>query len=331
VLAGAALGGAVALGTRRFWPVASREPAAIRRAAVRVDTTALPEGKGMTIVVNPSAGPALADNPAGELRKALPEAEILELSDDLPLDEALERAAKASVIGIAGGDGSVNAAAQVAIEHGVPLAVVPAGTLNHLARDLGLDSVDEAIDAVRNGHAAAVDVGTIDGRPFLNTASFGSYVELVDAREKLESRIGKWPAVVVALIRVLRRSDPVDVEIDGEPRRIWMIFIGNCRYRPSGFAPSWRERLDDGLLDVRTVDADEPWGRTRLVFALLSGRLGRCRVYRQRVTDRIGFRSPDGTPIRLARDGETFDGSPEFVATKLPTPLPIYVPRANGS
>lgn len=331
VVAGAVLGGTVALGTRRFWPVASREPATIRRSAARVDTTALPQGKGMAIVVNPSAGPALSGNPAGELQTGLPEAEILELSDDLPLDRALKRAASAQVIGIAGGDGSVNAAAEVAIEHGVPLAVIPAGTLNHLARDLGLDSVGEAIDAVRNGHAAAVDVGTIDGRPFLNTASFGGYVELVDAREKLESRIGKWPAVVVALFRVLRRSDPVDVEIDGEPRRIWMIFIGNCRYRPSGFAPSWREHLDDGLLDVRTVDADEPWSRTRLILALLSGRLGRCRVYRQRLTKRIEFRSPDASPIRLARDGETFDGSPYFVVTKSPTPLPIYVPRPNDS
>jgi hypothetical protein len=129
--------------------------------------------------------------------------------------------------------------------------------------------------------------------------------------------------------RLARRSRPV--EMDGNPRRIWMIFIGNCRYRPSGFAPSWRERLDDGMLDVRTVDADEPWSRTRLIFALLSGRLGRCRVYHQRLVERIEFRSPDGRPIRLARDGETFHGSPEFVATKLPSPLPIYVPRAEGS
>ena len=69
--------------------------------------------------------------------------------------------------------------------------VIPGGTLNHLARDVGLDDPIEAIEAVKKGQAIALDVGTIDGRTFLNAASFGAYANLVDVREKFESTIGK--------------------------------------------------------------------------------------------------------------------------------------------
>jgi undecaprenyl-diphosphatase len=210
----------------------------------------------------------------------------------------------------------------------LPLVVVPGGTLNHLARDLGLAGPEDAVAAVREGHLVAVDLGSIDGKPFLNTASFGSYSDLVDARERLERRIGKWPALIVALVTVLRRAQPLRVELDGQERSLWMIFIGNCTYHPHGFAPTWREHLDDGLLDVRLVDGDQPWGRTRLLLAVLTGRLGRSRVYEERTTDRLHVRSLDG-PLRLARDGETFDGGDDIVVCKESEPVSIYVPLAE--
>jgi undecaprenyl-diphosphatase len=283
-----------------------------------------PTGKGLTVVVNRTAGSALSRDPVATLQAGLPDARIVQVDDGDDLVAALEDAAGGRAVGIAGGDGSVNAAADVAQAAGKPLLVVPAGTLNHLARDLGLASVDDAVEAVRRGSAAAIDLATIDGQPFLNTASFGSYADLVDARERLQGVIGKWPAVVVALVRVLRRARPCEVEIDGKAMRVWMIFFGNCRYHPSGFAPSWRERLDDGRIDVRIVEGDAPWARVRLVFAVLTGRLGRCRVYSQRLAREVRVRSPHG-PLRLARDGETFDGSDEFVVAKDGRTLPVYV------
>jgi diacylglycerol kinase family enzyme/membrane-associated phospholipid phosphatase len=326
VLAGTAVGSLLALWMRRFWPVASRQPARAQPVLTGVETLASPDGEGITFVVNLSAGSVLARPPEEELKEELASAEVIVAEGPEDFDRALEKASHARAIGIAGGDGSINAAAEVAVEHDCPLVVVPAGTLNHLARDLGIESVRDAIDAVKHGNAAAVDVATIDGKCFLNTASFGSYVELVDAREKLEGKIGKWPAVMVALTRVLRSSQPVEVEIDGRRRTIWMIFIGNCKYHPSGFAPSWRQRLDDGLLDVRTVDASHSWARTRLLFAVLSGTLGTCRVYEHMLVTELRVKSVDGKPMRLARDGETFEGSREFTVRKLDKRLPIYVP-----
>jgi undecaprenyl-diphosphatase len=326
-----AAGAVVGLATRLVWPVAPKAPAAVAPHRAYTDLDPAGDGAGVAVVVNPSAGSGAigsGDLPAAALREALPAAEIIELGEDDDLVDALERLAKSGcrAIGVAGGDGSINAAAAVALDHRLPLVVVPAGTLNHLARDLGVETVGDTIDAVRAGHAAEIDVALIAGRPFLNTASFGSYVDLVDAREDLEGRVGKWPAMVVALARVLRHSLPVEVGLDGERRSLWLVFVGNCRYQPEGMAPTWRERLDDGQLDVRVVDASHPFCRTRLVMAALTGTLRRSRVFETWLTTNLQVSSTDGT-LRLARDGETFDGAAEFEIAKNGARLAVYTPH----
>jgi undecaprenyl-diphosphatase len=316
----------VAFATRAFWPVAPHDAPAARKARIGREAAASALGDGLIIAINTQAGSPASPSPLSELRDALPEASFLEIGADDDLMKALDAAAEsAAVLGIAGGDGSINTAAQVAADAGKPLLVIPSGTLNHLARDVGINEVSDSIDALRSGQAIAVDVATIDGKVFLNTASFGAYTELVDAREKLEDRIGKWPALVVALFRVLRKSRPIELEIDDQTTTAWMAFIGNCTYHPSGFAPSWREEMDDGVLDVRIVDNAAPWARTRLVLAVMTGRLGKCRVYKQQVLKKLRVTSLEG-PMRLARDGETFDGSDDFVIEKLDRQLVLYAP-----
>jgi diacylglycerol kinase family enzyme/membrane-associated phospholipid phosphatase len=324
VAAGVAVGAGAALLTRRLWPVAPHAPAHVRTALEPADVEPSEKGGGLVIVVNSSAGSS--ERAAEELRAELPEAEVVELADGDDLPDALRKAAgRGCAIGVAGGDGSINTAAAIAAETGKPLFVVPGGTLNHFAYALGLESIVDAARAVRDGRAVSVDRAVIDGHTFVNTASIGSYVDLVDARQKLEDRIGKWPAVVVALVKVLRESEPVEVELDGERRRIWMIFIGNCRYLPSGFAPSWRERLDDGQLDIRIVDGTRPWSRARLLLSVVTGRLARCGAYEQRYVRSMTVKSLNGR-LRLARDGETFDGPEEFAIAKADDPLLVYVP-----
>ena len=322
---GAALGVGAGLATRRLWPVAPHEPAHVRTALTRAEVEPSPGGDGLVVVVNPSAGSS--GRAAEELRSELPEAEVVELDEGSDLEAALREAVRRGcAIGVAGGDGSVNTAAALAAEYDKPLFVVPGGTLNHFAYALGLESIADAARAVHEGRAVSVDRAVIDGHSFVNTASIGSYVDLVDMRERLEKRIGKWPAVVVALARVLRGARPVELEIDGDRRRIWMVFIGNCRYEPPGFTPSWRERLDDGYLDVRIVDGSRPWSRARLLLSVVTGRLGRCGAYDQRYVQKLEVKSLEGR-LRLARDGETFDGPEEFAISKADEPLLVYVPE----
>jgi diacylglycerol kinase family enzyme/membrane-associated phospholipid phosphatase len=212
------------------------------------------------------------------------------------------------------------------LEHDCPLVVVPGGTLNHFARDLGLESVEDAVRAVESGQLVAVDVGTIDGRPFVNTASFGSYSKLVEAREQLEDSIGKWPALVVALVRILRDADPFEFTIDGRPRRIWTIFVGNCAYDPPGFAPATRVRLDDGVFDVRIIDGSEPWARVRLIVAALTGNLARSKVHTRRLVSSMTLRSSSDDNL-LAADGEIFRGRAGFTVEKHPQRLLVYAPK----
>lgn len=326
VLAGAALGSAIALGTRRFLPITPNEPE-IARSLTQGSTTEAPYGRGVTIVVNSTSGPALSSDPSDNLRELLPEAKLIELEDSERIEEELRAAAESSeILGVAGGDGSVNCAAALASSMAKPLMLVPSGTLNHLARDLGLESARDAALAVERGEAVSVDVARIEGKPFLNTASLGVYPELVDEREKLEKKLGKWPALVLSLFKVLRRAKPLSIELNGKSRRIWMLFIGNCRYYPQGLAPTWRERLDDGKLDIRLVSAEPPLARIRFMLALVAGTLAKSPVYEQFIADQLKVRSLGG-PLRLARDGETFNGTDDFVVEKPGERVMIYVPQ----
>lgn len=331
VIAGAALGAGLAVATRHFWPVPPQEPPRSRPATIDLSERPEPDGAGLIVIVNPSAGNNGSESPVDALRHKLPAAELIETSDDVPLDTALEKAAASGrAIGICGGDGSVNTAAHVAYESGKPLVVFPGGTLNHFARDLGIETLDDAVDAVTDGQAVGVDIGIIADKPFLNTASIGSYVDLVDARERLEDRIGKWPAMVFALGRVLRRAEPIHLEVNGRAQRVWMVFIGNCRYHPSGFTPSWRDRLDDGSLDVRIVDANERFARARLLWAALTGTLDRCPAYHVHRVDRgpIKVTARSG-PFRLARDGETFTAPASFSIRKADERVTVLVPKRD--
>jgi diacylglycerol kinase family enzyme len=330
-LSGAAIGAGIGLASTWLWPVAPLGGPKVPRVWLPSHAEPSEDGHGLVIVVNRDSGNGVT--PTRELREALPKAEVVEVDvkEGDELRRALdERADESTALGVAGGDGTVNTAAQVALDEGKVLMVVPSGTFNHLTGALQIETVDDAVAAVKKGQAVGIDVATIDGKTFLNAASFGGYVEFVDAREKLERRIGKWPAVAIALIRVLRSYEPVEIEIDGKPACVWMAFIGNCRYHPSGFAPSWRERLDDELLDFRYVDGAAPFARTRLAVAVLTGRLGRSKVYHQSVVQRLRIHSVNG-PLRLARDGETFEGSEDVVIEKLSKRLAVYVPHENES
>jgi undecaprenyl-diphosphatase len=326
VAAGLALGTASALVVKRVWPRRPDHPAVGR---VAVEAPALPDGAGLVLVANEGGGSAeridAVEKVLGEL---LPRAEVVRASDDV--EQALRSAAgRARVLGVMGGDGTVNCAAGIALEHGLPLAVVPGGTLNHFAGELGLTSVEQVAEAVRDGSAVRVSVGSGapdgDGLWFLNTFALGVYPDLVREREKHEGRLGKWPAMALATARVLRKAKAVEVSVDGDERTLWTLFAGNGHYHPSGFAPSWRERMDDGCVDVRLVDATHPWSRTRMAVALMTGRLGRSRVYEERVVGRLSVASRQGR-LRIARDGEVSEGPDELHLQAAREPLVVYRP-----
>ncbi|HEV7188877.1 MAG TPA: phosphatase PAP2 family protein [Blastococcus sp.] len=326
VVAGLAVGGAIAAASQHWWRVRPTEPARVRDAH---EAPALPEGEGLVIAVNPRSGTDDYD-PAADIQQLLPRAEVLTMSEEAGVTELLGEAARsgrARALGVAGGDGSVAAAAEVALEHGLPLAVVPAGTLNHFARDVGLDTPQAAADAVAAGEAVTVDVAEVNGTPFLNTSSIGAYPEMVRRRDAMSGRLGKWLALTVAAAQVLHTGTPVELVVNGRPLKVWIIFIGNCRYTPRGLSPAWRPRLEDGLLDIQYLRADLRFGRTRAVLATLLGVSEHSRSYGHFEAEEVRVLSRSG-PQQVAYDGEMGEKSTEFRFVKR-RELTVYCCRTN--
>jgi diacylglycerol kinase family enzyme/membrane-associated phospholipid phosphatase len=324
VAAGFAIGTAAGLLTTRWWPLRDSQPAAAARP--RREAPAIATGAGLAVVVNRSAGTA-SDELIASLREELPDARLVVAGDGDELPALLEEAASdARVLGIAGGDGSVQLAAALAADKRIPLLVIPAGTFNHFATDLGVRSAADALTALRAGDSVLVDLALAGKRTFLNTASTGVYVDLVHAREQLEERLGKWPAILVALVRVLRGSRPQNLVVDGRRRRVWLLFAGNCCYEPAGAAPSYRPDLNDGQLDIRMIDGSRPLARARLIVAVAMGTLARSRVYRTWTASQLAVHTQDGSPLLLSADGEVVTGEPALVLGKRRDSLLVYRP-----
>ncbi|MCY7379625.1 MAG: hypothetical protein LH467_09845 [Gemmatimonadaceae bacterium] len=132
---------------------------------------------------------------------------------------------------VAGGDGTIATAAATLLETKAELAVLPGGTLNHFARDLGISTdAAEAIALAVSGSTRGVDVGMVNGRIFLNTSSVGAYVRFVRVRESLEHLFGYRLASFVAAVRILftLRRMGVEVVVDGQKRiyRTPLVFVG---------------------------------------------------------------------------------------------------------
>ena len=122
---------------------------------------------------------------------------------------------------------------------------------------------------------------------------------------------------------MLRRSRPHELILDGRRRRLWLYFAGNCRYEPQGTAPVYRPDLSDGRLDVRIVEARR-LARSRLVAAVLTGTLGRCRVYHSWQAGSVDVGPADGQPIWLSVDGEVATAESGFTQGKHRQRLIVY-------
>ena len=203
------------------------------------------------LVINPRSGKGPPD--ASELRA---EAERLGITTHVldPEDDVSELAGAADApLGVAGGDGSIGAVADVAIERDVPMVVVPFGTRNHFARDLGLEP-DDPLEALRafSGTERQVDVGRVNDRLFLNNVSLGLYARLVHRRESHRRRREAF-ARLRALAKLLRHPGPLGVTIDGRPVEARVVLVANNHYNLDLFSVGERERLDEGLLHLNVA------------------------------------------------------------------------------
>lgn len=332
VVAGAALGCALAMVTRRWWAVRDDEPATVG-STERIDPVRA--GTGLLLVINPQSGGGDGDALLPELREHLSGARFLELDTTADVAAQLDNGSRRGdvvALGVLGGDGTVSTVAEAAVRNGLPLAVFAGGTLNHFARDAGVADITQSLAALAAGRVARLDTAHVrlddgDSRIFVNTSSLGGYPDFVRLRERWETRLGKWPAAGISMVSVLFRAKPVRVAIDGVETAIWMLFVGNGRYHPADQVPMSRPELHLGTLDVRYLRADVPFSRIRLVAAGLTGTLERTATYSRRQVAELDVRVAD-TAVSLAIDGEVVGRAKRFVFTSRPAALALF--RMSG-
>jgi diacylglycerol kinase family enzyme len=277
------------------------------------------------ILVNPDAGDGTDPE---TLRRAFEGHRVVECRPEA-IDEAIDEALAgepASFVAMAGGDGSMRALASALRDTDVPMLAVPEGTRNHLARDLGIHSVDDALGAARGGQVMAIDLGAVDGEVFVNNLSIGTYPAMVRDRKRREMRWPKAVANLMAAVHQMRRGRRSQVEIDEQRHEVWSVFVGNGRYGTGLADLTSRDDLADGALDVRIVTAGT-LGRTRVVIATLFGRLDRSPFV---VSLRASSLVIDSTrpTLEVALDGEVTRLDCPLHVQSLPGALRVLVPRA---
>ena len=213
---------------------------------------------------------------------------------------------------VGGGDGTVNNAANAAAGTDMVLGVLPLGTFNHFAGDLGIpDDLSEAAAALASGEVRCVDVGEVNGRVFVNNSLLGVYPHMVANRDEIMDRHGwgKLRAVPAAVMHTLRTFPTHRLDLQGDrgfsrPRlRTPFVFVGNGAYTSEGVATPIRERLDGGVLGLEVARGES---RLRLVATAIATVIrGADKVQnldRQRLSDLTV--SAKTTRLQVALDGE---------------------------
>jgi len=253
---------------------------------------------------------------------------------DAAVRAALARGATLVVGG--GGDGTLNQVATALVSEPsgekVRFGVLPLGTLNHFAKDLGIPlELDAAVAVLARGRVAEVDTAEVNGRLFLNNSSLGLYPDIVRERERQQARLGrgKWPAFLWACVAALRRYSfhTVRLQADGQEivRQTPFVFVGNNDYDLAGMDIGARPCLDRGELCVWVAHHTSRLGLLWFALAALFGQLHRVHGLDHLRTDHLVIES-QSPRLRVSTDGEVQELSTPLEYRSRPRSLRVLVP-----
>jgi diacylglycerol kinase family enzyme len=218
----------------------------------------------------------------------------------------------------AGGDGTIRSLAQELVGSTIPLGILPLGTFNHFARDLGVPSdIGQAVAAIADGQTVAVDAAEVNSRIFLNNSSIGLYPEMVRHRDRQRRRTkcGKWLAMAIAFFHVLRHPRPrrLAIEVAGarQQRSTPFAFVGNNNYGLNLLELGHRARLSEGALCLFIANTTGRFGLLKLLVRAAFGRLDQTRDFERSSVPSLVIYSRRPT-LTVSLDGEI---------ERLPTPL----------
>ena len=247
-----------------------------------------------------------------------------------------QRAAQsdAETIVAGGGDGTISSVASVIIGTDKRLGVLPFGTMNHFAKDLGVPlDLAGAVAIIAAGHESNVDVGEVNGHIFINNSSLGLYPSLVHRREKQQQLgWGKWPAYLWAALAVLRRYPflNVHVGVDGADlkSRTPFVFIGNNAYEMETLSIGGRAHLDQGKLSLYMTNRTGRLGLIRLALRALLGGLHQEKDFVALSTKNILVET-NHKRVRVALDGEVTSIAPPLHYHVRPGALRVLTPAKD--
>ena len=320
--------GVLAVGSARV--ALRRSDRAMRRAAL--SRTPVPPARQPVLIINLKSGGGKAEQHhlVDECRARGIEPIVLERGDDLL--QLAERAIAdgADVIGMAGGDGSQALVATAAMRHDVAHVVVPSGTRNHFALDLGLDRGDVvgALDAFVDGIERLVDVAEVNGRVFVNNASAGVYAAVVQSPEYRNDKRNTVLAMLPDLIGP--DAQPPDLRFTGPDGTRHdtadVILVSNDPYQLHALSGrGTRQRLDHGALGIvalRIVSAREAG---RVIALEATGRASRFPGFLEWTAP--DFRIDSGAPVEIGVDGEALRLEPPLLFRTRPGALRVRLPR----
>ncbi|HEV2854624.1 MAG TPA: diacylglycerol kinase family protein [Thermoanaerobaculia bacterium] len=297
----------------------------------------------ITVIVNQGAGSVVSGDVSAEslrqsFQKEGTEAEV----HVIPGEQILETARQAVARGVdavvaGGGDGTIRAVASVVTGGPVAMGVLPLGTLNHFARDLGIPTdLDEAVRLIPNGKVRALDVGDVNGEIFVNNSVLGFYPPVVKVRdwERREFGRNKWLATVSALFKVLPKIPflHVHVKADGfeARRKTRFLFVGNNEYIMRAFNFGARERFDSGDLYLYIARTPSRFGLAGLALLSLVRDLKLTRGFDSWCLPEftVGTRLK-AIPVYL--DGEVTSMKPPLRYRTRPRDLKVILPPDAGS
>ncbi|HEY7116813.1 MAG TPA: diacylglycerol kinase family protein [Tepidisphaeraceae bacterium] len=236
------------------------------------------------------------------------------------------------VIAAAGGDGTLSAIAAALAGTSTAMGVLPMGTLNHFAKDLGLPlSIADSARAIATGQPRPVDVAEVNGRVFINNASIGLYPRVVRHRDQMRQRLGhgKWYAMLKAIVTIFRRFPLVRLRLVVN-REAWLrttpfVFVGNNQYAIERLNLGSRPRLDTGDLCVYFTNRTGRLGMLRLAFRALLGRLKQDKDFNALCTTELFIDTPR-RQISVALDGEVHRLATPLHFTTRPAALKVMMP-----
>ena len=260
--------------------------------------------------------------------------EVIEVSPDLDLRavirDRLNRGLRLFVA--AGGDGTVHHVVQSLVNTEASLGVIPIGTYNHFARDLGLDlDWHSALEVALTGERRQIDTGRVNDQFFLNNVSLGLYPEMVARREERGRDYPRWKARLYASYMTLRKYPHVTVAVETEHHqeliRTHVFMISNNSYDLSRIgiqAP--RSTLSEGRLSVYWLPHTPRLQLMKFVARYLAGRMREVPGFRSFRTRRMRVQA-SRSHLHLGIDGEILTMDTPLVITIVPQSLVVKVPR----